>query len=311
MSPTEFLLLLHSVPHVGEKALARLLRLTAQQRLAPETFLSMSRAEWQTQCELHPDAAAALDTQRDALIARGVELARTLRTYGIPLLSVESATYPSRLIRNEDAPPPLLYALGRLALLDWSYTAERFTFTIAVSNGAAPATLDRLDKLAAELSEAGGIPVTGHDRAPYQRLALAAQRKNHPVIYILDRGLREGLGPQFDRPPFAAARIRDHAFETERDLALSPFRLDDHSIGANNKRRDGLVFSLSDVLIALDVRAGGAMYESCVRAAAQKRPVFVVVGGRDGNAALLAQGCRPLPGGPQWVAEIKSALRPT
>ena len=42
MNPTEFLLLLHSVPHIGEKALARLLRLTAQQRLTPETFLALT-----------------------------------------------------------------------------------------------------------------------------------------------------------------------------------------------------------------------------------------------------------------------------
>ena len=309
MSPTEFLLLLHSVPHVGEKALARLLRLTAQQRLAPEKFLAMSCSEWETQCELHPDAVEALHNQRDALIGRSAELARTLRTYDVHLLSAESATYPSRLIRNEDAPPPLIYALGKLALLDWSYTAERFTFTIAVSNGAASSTLDRLDKLASELSAAGGVPVTGHDRAPYQRLALAAQRRNEPSIYVLDRGLREALGPQFDRPPFAAARIRDHAFDTTRDLAISPFRLDDHSIGAKNRRRDSIVFALSDVIVALDVRAGGAMYETCVRAAAQKRPVYVADGGRNGNAALLAQGYRALPSGPHWVSEIQGALR--
>lgn len=309
MTPTEFLLLLHSVPHLGEKALARLLRLTAQQRLAPAALLAMTSAQLQAECELHPDAAEALTTQRDALIARSAELARTLRTFEVDLLSAESATYPARLIRNEEVPPPLLYALGKLALLDWSYTAELFTFTIAASNGADAATLDRLDRLASELSSAGGIPVTGHDRAPYQRLALAAQRRNNPTIYVLDRGLREALGPQFDRPPFAAARIRDHAFDKARDLALSPFRLDDHSLGANNRRRDSIVFALSDIIIALDVRAGGAMADTCIRAASQKRPVFVAEGGREGNAALLAAGCKPLPAGPRWLAELRAQAR--
>ena len=309
MSPTEFLLLLHSVPHIGEKALARLLRLAAQQRLTPDTFLAMDGAEWQARYELHPEAAAALEAQRDALIERSAELARVLRTYDIQLLSVESATYPSRLIRNEDAPPPLVYALGALGLLDWSYSAERFTFTIAVSNGAPAAVLDRLDGLATELSAAGGVPVTGHDRVPYQRLALAAQRSNNPTIYIMDRGLREALGPQLDRPPFAAARIRDHAFDKARDLALSPFRLDDHSLGANNRRRDSLVFALSDVVIALDVRAEGAMAETCARAVRQKRAVLAADGGREGNSALLALGCRPLPTGRAWVSEVRAMLR--
>ena len=308
MSPTEFLLLLHSVPHIGDKALARLLRLASQQRLTAAAFLAMDRGQWQSQWELHPDAAAALDEQRDSLVERSAELARTLRTHEIQLISVESATYPPRLIRNEDAPPPLLYAIGALPLLDLSYTAERFTFTIAVSNGAAADVLDRLDALAAELSGSGGIPVTGHDRAPYQRLALAAQRRNNPVVYVMDRGLREALGTQFDRPPFAAARIRDHRFDRARDLALSPFRLDDHSLGANNRKRDSLVFALSDVIIAMDVRAGGAMHDACARAARQKRLVYVCDDGRDGNAGLRAEGCRTLPTGPHRVAEIRRAL---
>jgi predicted Rossmann fold nucleotide-binding protein DprA/Smf involved in DNA uptake len=309
MSPTELLLLLHSIPHVGEKALARLIRLAAQQRLTPEMFLSMSGADWQARFDLHPEAASALESQRDTLAARAAELARSLRTFQIQLLSVESATYPSRLIRNDDAPPPLFYALGSLALLDWSYTAERFTFTIAASNGANSETLDRLDRLSSEMVTGGGVPVTGHDRAPYQRLALAAQRRNCPTIYVLDRGLREALGPQFDRPAFAAARIRDAVFDTGRDLALSPFRLDDHSIGANNRRRDAIVFALADVIVALDIRAGGAMAESCLRAGKQGRAVYVAEGGREGNGALLAQGCALLPSTPGWLSEIRQAIR--
>src|SRR5690349_9015209 len=118
MSPTEFLLLLHSVPHIGEKSLARLLRLVAQQRLTPDKFLAMTGSQWQTECELHPEAAAALDQQRAALIARSSELGRSLRTHRIQLLSVESATYPARLVRNEDAPPPLIYSLGHPDILD-------------------------------------------------------------------------------------------------------------------------------------------------------------------------------------------------
>jgi predicted Rossmann fold nucleotide-binding protein DprA/Smf involved in DNA uptake len=309
MTTTEFLLLLHSVPHVGEKALARLLRLATQQRLLPQTFLSMSAVEWQERFDLHPDACEALAADREGLMARSSELARSLRTYGVQLLSVESATYPARLIRNEDAPPPLLYALGPLALLDLSYNQDRFTFTIAVSNGAGSAAMDRLDSLASELSTAGGVPVTGHDRAAYQRLALAAQRSNRSTVYVLDRGLRETLGAQFDRPPFAAARIRDIAFDTARDLALSSFRLDDHSIGVNNRRRDAIVFALSDIIIALDIRAGGSMLKACSSAASRNRPVFVADGGRDGNAALLAGGCRALPVGPSWLKEVVRSLQ--
>ncbi len=105
------------------------------------------------------------------------------------------------------------------------------------------------------------------------------------------------LGPAFDRPPFAEARIRETVFDTVRDLALSPFRLDDHAIGANLRRRDRMLYALADLIIALDVRAGGGMAAECLRAHEQGRMVWVAAGGRDGNAALREAGCTGMPEG--------------
>lgn len=302
LSAAQFLLLLHSVPQVGEKTLARLLRLIAQQRLSPEECLALTAAEWRRRYDLRSQAADTLCTRREALLRQSAELLRALRAHPMHLLTLESATYPPRLEHFDDAPPPILYALGRLALLDAQ--EGRFTFTVAVSNEAPPSSLAHLEEIAAALALAGGVPVTGHDRAPYQRLALAAQRQNRPIVYVFDRGLREALGPDFDRPPFAAARIRDAVFLPERDLALSPFRLDDHGLGANNRRRDRLAFALSDLIVALDIRAGGGMAQECLRAQKLGRPVYVAGGGRDGNAALRRAGCPPLPEEAGWAAQI-------
>ena len=178
------------------------------------------------------------------------------------------------------------------SLLDWSYTAERFTFSIAVSNGASAESLARLDQLATELSAAGGVPVTGHDRTPYKRMALAAQRLNRPTIYVLDRGLREALGPEFDRPPFAAARIRDAFFDRERDLALSPFRLDDHSLGANNRRRDALIFALSDRDRGAR-RASGRIHDGSLYARMEAGPAGLCGRWRQGRQRNPAQPGMP------------------
>ncbi len=311
VSAAQFVLLLHCVPHLGEKSLARLLRLVAQNRLDPAACLGLSARSWQNDYDLHPLAAAHLAEQSDALRQQSAELARTARAHALHVLTLASAAYPARLERFDDAPPPILYGLGRLSLLEGGpdaptgySVAPAFAFTIAVSNGAAPDVLTRQDELADGLVRAGGIPVTGHDRPPYKRLALSAQRLNRPTLYVLDRGLREALGPQFDRPPFAAARIRDAVFEISRDLALSPFRLDDHSLGANNKRRDRLIFALADVVIALDVRAGGGMAGECRRAWAQGKAAYVAPIGRDGNDALRAAGCPSLPDSTDWAAQI-------
>ncbi len=297
ISPTQFALLLHSVPHVGEKALTRLLRQIATQKLTPEAFLALSEKELKTQMELRPQAVAHLIANRETLLAASAELLRIVRAHNLHVLTAESPSYPYGLERYDDAPPPILYALGNLRRLD-----ESFTFAVATSNGATVDSLLKQDALVTALSQAGGVVLTGHDRSAYQRAALAAQRNNRPVVYVLDRGLRDGLGPEFDRPPFAAARIRDLLFDTERDLALSPFRLDDHAIGANLRRRDRLIFALADVIIAHDVSAGGGMASECLRAIEQKRKVFVSKGGRDGNAALREAGALPLPENPAEIA---------
>lgn len=310
LSPSQFLLLLHSVPYLGEKTLTRLLRGHAQQRLSSEAFLNLPVQTLREQYELDARAATYLHDRRTELLAQSAELARIVRTHPLQVLTVASATYPMRLERNEEIPPPILYTLGNATLVDPPRKGPpaRFTFTVAVSNGASTAVLSRLDEIASDLAQRGGVPVTGHDRTPYQRLALAAQRRNLPILYVFDRGLREALGPEFDRPPFAAARIRDAVFDRKRDLAISPFRLNDHGIGANNRRRDSLIFALSDLIIALDVRAGGGMTAECSKAYAQGRPVFVAEAGRDGNQALLAEGMPTLPHPESWNDQMLARL---
>ncbi len=345
-SPTRFALLLHSVPHVGEKTLTRLLHHVALHRITPDAFLTLTPLEWQTQCELDSRAIVHLCEHRDALVTRSEELARVVRQHGVHVLTAQSLTYPDRLERFDDVPPPVLYALGNLALLkqtaiptaqtipadvtaptsfpkgynvsltlakgattglqDAYENAARapFTFSIAVSNGSPLAMLARQDAIASELVRRGCVPVTGHDRAAYKRLGLCAQRQNRPAIYVLDRGLREALGPDFDRPPFSAARIRETVFAAERDLAVSPFRLDDHALGANNRRRDRVLYALADLIIALDARAGGGMVGECLRAHRQGRMVWVAEGGRDGNEELRQAGCPPMPA--EWHTKAEA-----
>src|SRR5437773_9540788 len=109
ISPTQFVLLLHSVPHLGEKGLTRLLRLNAQNRLGPQDCLTLTAEEWEQRYELHAQSARYLTEHREALLAKSAEMARALRAYGLSILTVESATYPRNLDRYDDAPPPIPY----------------------------------------------------------------------------------------------------------------------------------------------------------------------------------------------------------
>src|SRR5580700_1718984 len=107
----QFVLLLQSVPHLGEKTLSRLLRANALQRVTPETWLARTPDEWRTCDELDPRAIEHLVTQREALLARSAEQARTVRAHDLRILTCDSMTYPDRVERFDDAPPPVLMAL--------------------------------------------------------------------------------------------------------------------------------------------------------------------------------------------------------
>lgn len=269
---TQFLLLLHHVPSLGEKGIVQLLHGMARTRVKPGQWLELSPQEWQHLYGLGGKVASYIAENRESLLRQSADVFRQLQRHSVEVLWHGGRAYPQRLVRYEELPPPILYVMGRRALL--LPEEGRFTFTVAVSNGATEEVLQQQDRVVADLIDLGGIPITGQDRLPYQRLALAAQRRDAPAVYVLDRGLREALGPDLDRPLFAAARIRDAYFRGDRDVVLSPFRLNDHCIGAHNRRRDSLIFSLSDLVIALHTRPGGTMARECVRAEGQKKPVL-------------------------------------
>lgn len=301
MHITQFLLLLHSVPGIGDQTLSHILRYMVQQRLTPTDLLAFPARRWQRELQVSATACQHFFDNRETLVSQSLELERLRQKRNIHMLYQGSASYPELLDQNEDLPPVVIYARGNMGLLD---ETRSFTFAVIASNKPTPHHLNRIDALVTELSQEGGTVVTGHDRLPYQRAALASHRKDRPIIYVFDRGLREALGADFARTPFAAARIHEVEFNTDLDLALSPFRLDDHALPFNLKRRDQLIFSLSDIVIAQDVRSGGVMYTQCQRTLKQGRPLYVAADGREGNALLLKQGAKPLPTGDGWIPRL-------
>lgn len=306
MHITQFLLLLHSIPDVGDRTLSHALRYLVQQRLSPADLLAFPARRWQRDLQLSESACNYLFENREALLQKSLELEKLRFKSQVHLLYQGSASYPELLDVNEEVPPALVYARGNLGLIDEN---RSFTFTVIASNKPTSHHLDRIDALVTDMANAGGTVVTGHDRLPYQRAALAAHRIDRPIIYVFDKGLRNALGADFSQTPFASARIYEVEFNTDLDLALSPFRLDDHSLSFNLPKRDRLIFSLSDIVIAQDVRSGGVMYTQCQRILKQGRPLYVASDGREGNALLLQQGAKPLPTGEGWIPRLFEELR--
>ena len=293
---TRLKLALHLTPYVGERTLAYVLRRLVVERMSPSEFLGLNPAVLNSEFSLKTEASEFFAANQVTLLKSADALAQTLRLYHIALLTQGETGYPVRLETNDDAPPPLLYALGDLTTLAPFRRNEpkRFTFTLALSNEPSPEALDRQDSLAQTLADLGGVAVTGHNRPPYQRLALAMQRRNKPSIFVLDRGIRNTMGAKFESSLFPAARIREAEFERERDLVLSPFRPDDDAMPPHSlRRRDHLIFALSDVIVAIDVNPTGGMFSECKTALKAGRKVLVAEGGREGNKKLLGLGGVP------------------
>lgn len=305
MQITQFLLLLHSIAGIGDKTLSHILRYMEQHRLSPKEVLGFPVRKWREELLVSGAACKILFETREALLEQSKQLESLRKRRDVYMLYQGSASYPAQLDQYEEVPPPIIYARGNLALLEEN---RSFTFTVVASNKPTPHHLDQLYTRTKQLSQEGGTVVTGHDRLPYQRAALAAHSIARPILYVFDRGLREALGADFSITPFAAARIHEVEFNTEVDLGLSPFRLDDHALAFNLKRRDRLIFSLADLIIAQDVKSNGVMFGECRRALLQNRPVYVAPDGRDGNGLLLEEGARPLPQGKDWVAQIFEEL---
>jgi predicted Rossmann fold nucleotide-binding protein DprA/Smf involved in DNA uptake len=179
----------------------------------------------------------------------------------VQVLTAQHRLYPLALETFCDQPPPVLFALGQMSLLQ-----NGWRFAVACSRGAPHVALEAVDEIAQQAVREGGIPVTGHNTPPYQRVALAAIRQERPSITVLDRGLLEALGEGLNRPLFPAARLYELEFRTDRDVVLSPFPLQAGCLGLHNQRRDELVFALADVVFAVWVRAGGVMERLCLRA---------------------------------------------
>ncbi|GBC96779.1 DNA processing protein DprA [bacterium HR16] len=259
--PSRFALLLTCVPNLGERQIAQVLHQWARSQVSVDEFLSTPVEKLQREWGLSSQAATALTSPDAGWRQRFIQLDALVRRYGVQVLTAQHRLYPLTLESFCEQPPPVLFAHGQMGLLQ-----EGWRFAVACSRGASHLALEAVDEIAQQAIREGGIPVTGHNTSPYQRVALAAIRQERPSITVLDRGLIDALGDGLNRPLFATARLYELEFRADRDLALSPFPLDAGSLGLHNQRRDELVFALADVVFAVWVRAGGVMERLCLRA---------------------------------------------
>jgi predicted Rossmann fold nucleotide-binding protein DprA/Smf involved in DNA uptake len=284
----QLVLLLSAVPGVGERTLGHLLLRNAALRCSPEELLALEPSVLVRDYQIRQEVAERIAKLSADQRCQAEEMARHMKRTGVQIVTFLDATYPMRLQRRMQAPPPVLYLFGNVSLL------SRPFFAIANSNGASEEALACGDTVARMALDSGWTPVTGHNRKAYQRPALVARRSGKPVCYVLDRGLLEAFGGYWSRDLFAAARIWNPHYDPLCDLALSPFEMRAHMLAVHNRRRDDILFALADVIFVGEVRPGGHMEAVCLRARAQGVPVYLMTPGLLQNEKLKEAGAQPM-----------------
>jgi len=285
-------IMLHSVPHLGPRGIARLLKDVpsgdCRVHLEDLGFWNVSPDTLRKMYSLHPAAAECIVNQREQLLSASSEIATAVDRLGIKVITLNDSDYPTCIREYEHYPPPILYAYGNIGLLSDQ------KFAVISSSKIDSHGVEVMREIAGLLCDGGLAAVTSHNTEPYQVVGLTAKSRNAPICLILDRGILSAFPRGLGWEPVAQARIWGLRFDPDRDLVLSKFRVYDPWIGANGRERDRMVFALADIVVAVEVRTGGIMEAECLRALKYGREVYVYGPEDDhmpsGNRKLLESG---------------------
>jgi DNA processing protein len=254
-------------PGIGPVTFQRLLR----QFGLPQAVLAKKRTELAAFAS--PALLAALDSQE---VAQSV--ARSLAWASAPghwVITLADEIYPRLLLEIAD-PPPLLYARGRVELL------QRAALAIVGSRNATLQGEANAQTLARALSEAGLTVVSG--------LALGIDAAAHrgglagpgSTIAVL------GTGIDVVYPSRNAALAAEIA---ERGLLLSEFPLGTAPAAQNFPRRNRLISGLARGCLVVEAALASGSLITARAAADQGREVFAIPGSIH---SPLAKGCHAL-----------------
>ena len=273
-------IMLSELPHVGDKAAARILTLNQQRHHSFATFFRLPEAVLRDDYELHPATIEWLCGERVQHEARCQWLLEQLAAAGGDACLLDAAGYPLRVRRRLNPPPAVLYSLGSAAPLAAPTLAVLNSRTLG--EHAVSASLAVVQAAAHQ----GFTVVSGGMKTAHRIAAVAGRAAAAPRVIVLDRGIFDTFGARLDRDPFGFGPGR-MALDVGHTLVLSPFRLLDHAVARNGRRRDALIAALADVVVAVHARPGGEIERVCLQALDRGQSVLSWYGE---NAGLVAAG---------------------
>ena len=253
------LVMLSELPRVGERAVVRICRLAAQRRLSLDDVLALPPVLLAEQYRLPAAAVTRLTTGRAALEAHARQMLARLHAVKAGVQWPGSPGYPRRWLDSADPAPPVVYLYGNPDVLVGP--------TVAILNSriVTAATVSATVRVVQCAAVEGFTLVTGGMKSTHRIAAVAGRGAAAPRVVVLERGLFATFGADLTSDPFGFGPGRS-AFDSDRTLAVSSFRLNDHAAPRNGRRRDQLMAALADVVIAVSARAGGEIERTCLRA---------------------------------------------
>lgn len=255
------------VPGLGNSAFRKLLLAFG----SPENILSASAAA----LAQHVAADVARQIHRHATAITLEEVGGWLADPLNRVITLADAEYPRLLLQIPD-PPPLLYAKGRVDLLD------RPSIAVIGSRQATPLGLETAESFARALSDAGLVIVSGLalgiDAAAH-RGGIAGQSSSIAVV---------GTGLDIVYP--ARNRELAHALATQ-GLLISEFPLGTPALAANFPQRNRLLSGLALGCLVVEAALASGSLITARLANEQGREVFAVPGSIH---APHAKGCHHL-----------------
>lgn len=262
---------LQLTPRIGATTARRLLARFG----LPEDIFGAELAELVQ--ELGPQTARALKAVPDAEMQR--HIARTMAWLELPgnvILTLADPRYPQALLDIPD-PPILLYAKGRIALL------QAPSIAVVGSRNATAQGIANAEDFSTELSAAGFTIASG--------LALGIDAAAHRGgLRHADAATIAVIGTGIDLIYPARNRPLAHRIAVEGCI-ISEYALGTPAIASNFPRRNRLISGLSRAVLVIEAAAQSGSLITARVAAEQGRDVFAIPGSIH---SPLAKGCHQL-----------------
>ena len=257
-----FLTLLHAVPGIRDRTIYKILKFLYFEGISPSRFLEFPFRVYREKFGLLEVSARALSEDLEKLIDMAHKYLEDIRKLGFRVISVFDESYPSKLKKFMEYPPPILYVRGNIE------NVENKTFAILNSRDSNEDCMKFSEEISSKLS---GVVVGGLYGKNYRYM----ERIKGARAAISDRGVFQ-----------ISNRRLGMGFET----IISFSGVDDMGTPGSMLTRDRVIMALSDKIVGVCIRNGGNMEKLLFEAVEIGKNVYRFVD----NKLIRIDGSKPL-----------------